>query len=108
MKHEKYKIAATAVAAAFAVACFLSEIIPNKPYCTNKSSEKTDAESEFYRVAEFNGKIAVFTGQNSEPVYVFGSPYVRDLPEYDRLLLKDGITASSNRELLKILEDYDN
>ena len=50
----------------------------------------------------------MFVDLNAEPIHTLDSPYVRDLPEYDRKLLETGIIAHSNAELLKILEDYDN
>ncbi len=67
-----------------------------------------NAESYLYRVTEYNGKIAVFSQNAKTPLYILDSPYVRDLPEHDRELLRLGIIAESNTRLLEILEDYDN
>ncbi len=60
-----------------------------------------------YTVKEYNGKISVFENGSSEPLYSLDSPFVRDLPDYDRELLTKGIKAGSDEELLRILEDYD-
>ena len=70
----------------------------------NTSAVKTDR----FTVKEHNGKIAVFESDNANPLYVLDSPFIRDLPPADQELLKTGIKADTEEELLKILEDYDN
>lgn len=79
---------------------------PTEVTTTPKSNVSTTQTR--YIVAEYQGKIAVFNEDNTTPIHVFESPYVRDLPKYDRELLTKGIVVESNTELLKILEDYDN
>ncbi len=108
MKTNKLIITVAALTAVSAIALLSTKSLQNSNNAPSENQAKTAAESELYRVAEHNGRIAVFSGHDTQPLYILSSPYFRDLPEYDRLLLKDGITASSNRELLKILEDYDN
>ncbi len=71
------------------------------------SEQDAAVTPEKYTVKQVDGKISVFKGDDKEPLYTLDSPYVRDLPEYDRMVLEQGITADSKEELLKILEDYD-
>lgn len=61
--------------------------------------------SDYYTVAEYQGKIAVFKNADTIPLEVYDS-YVSYLPEHDRQLLKEGIRADSPGELQKIIEDY--
>ena len=65
-------------------------------------------ESEIYRVKAHENRIAVFIDGENSPLYTLDTPLLTDLPEYDRELLQNGLTAKSKTELLKILEDYDN
>ncbi len=52
-----------------------------------------------------NGCLALFDTTAQEPVQVL--PYSEALyPEADRLLLRQGLAASSPAQLAKILEDY--
>ena len=60
-----------------------------------------------YTVKEYKGKIGVFTCGNNSPDRILDGVLVRDLPTYDRELLKDGIDAKDEAELNSILEDYD-
>lgn len=73
-----------------------------------KSKSKASIPAVEYTVKEYNGKIAVFESDNTEPLIVLDDPYIRDLPEKDRELLANGIVARNKAELNKILEDYDN
>lgn len=65
------------------------------------------AEVSGYTVKEFDGKIAIFENGTSELLRVLEAPFVRDLPSFDRQLLKEGIVVQNENELIKILEDYD-
>lgn len=61
--------------------------------------------NDYYTVTEYQGKIAVFKNTDTIPLEVYDT-YIEYLPEHDRLLLKDGIRATSLGELQKIIEDY--
>ena len=78
-----------------------------KPKTPANPDNQIQGQNDHYIVKESNGKIGVFHSDGSVPLYLLDSPYVRDLPEYDRKLLQQGIIAQSNAELLEILEDYD-
>lgn len=70
------------------------------------SSDYTPTKAALYTVCEHDGKIAVFEGESNEPIEITDI-YVSGLPLKDRQLLKQGITANTNSELCRILEDYD-
>ena len=58
-----------------------------------------------YLVKEYEGKIAVFEENAASPFRVT-SVALRDLPENDKILLKEGIKVTSLEELNDLLEDY--
>lgn len=66
---------------------------------------ETSAQSARYRVAVYNGYVAVFAGEASEPFRVLETP-LSALPEGDRKLLEAGISVDSDAELQRLLEDY--
>lgn len=61
--------------------------------------------NDYYTVAEYQGKIAVFKNTDTIPLDVYDT-YVSEFPEHDRQLLKEGIRADNPGELQKIIEDY--
>ncbi len=81
-----------------------TEVSPKTPASPDN---QINSQNEYYIVKESDGKIGVFYSDSTAPLYLLDGPYVRDLPEYDRKLLQQGIIAQNNAELLKILEDYD-
>lgn len=80
----------------------------NPAHGTFEEQRRAITAASGYTVKEYEGKIAVFRENGELPLYVLDSPYIRDLPQYDRELLKIGVKADNNTELLEILEDYDN
>ena len=84
------------------------DTVYNKKSQNSESKYEISAESKSYRVKAHQNRIAVFIDGESSPLYTLDTPLLSDLPEYDRELLQNGITAKSETELLKILEDYDN
>ncbi len=58
-----------------------------------------------YMLREYQGRLAVFTGENKEPDMVF-DVYIHYLPEADRELLKQGIAVENYEQLTKLIEDY--
>ena len=69
-------------------------------------SDNAPTKAALYTVGEHDGKIAVFEGQNDEPIEITDI-YISELPLKDRMLIKQGITANTDSELCRILEDYD-
>ena len=76
-------------------------------YNSPETHPRQEPKVSGYTVKELNGKIAIFENGNEEPLRVLESPFVRDLPSFDRQLLKEGIIARDETELIAILEDYD-
>ncbi len=60
---------------------------------------------ENYTVSVYNGKIAVFRGQEAVP-FLTAETEVYLLPQEDIQLLRRGIPASSMSQVRSILEDY--
>lgn len=74
------------------------------------AATENNASSEnavLYIVKETEGKIAVFESGKSEPLYYLEEVVFKTLPEYDRQLLKSGIKVKTDKELQKVIEDYD-
>ena len=61
--------------------------------------------NDYYTMAEYKGKIAVFKNNDSVPMDVF-DVYVSTLPQHDRTLLENGIHIETSEELQKLIEDY--
>ena len=99
-----------------AVAIIISIVAVTVAYSTShktkssnpKQKPKATITTNTFTVKEYNGKIAVFENGSSEPIKTIESPYIRDLPENDQILLAQGITVNGEAELNKLLEDYDN
>lgn len=77
------------------------------------SINKIDKKNKIY--TKENNKFIIKTIKNNISVFKKGStkPFLsisrspKDLPEYDRQLLKNGININSLEELNKLLEDYE-
>ena len=103
------KIIKTIFSALVIISCYaltFSAITPKNNQ--SESPKKAETPPVFYIVKQHNDRIAVFINGKDEPLQILDSPFVRDLPEYDQLILSEGIMVKNNEELLKILEDYDN
>lgn len=93
---------------AFIMLCLFSAVYLTVDAVGTGNNDSSNNQSQIvYTVKEYEGKIAVFIGDNESPERILESPYIRDLPQYDRDLLKIGIPAYSEAELNTILEDYD-
>lgn len=62
-------------------------------------------KSDIYILREYNGKLAVFNGDDNAPSEIF-DVYVNSFGEVDRKALYKGITAYSEEELNRLIEDY--
>lgn len=65
----------------------------------------TTAPTYSMLLKEWNGQVALFSPDGSEPLTVY-EVNVQTLPEEERQSLADGITVSSEEELAAILENY--
>lgn len=89
----------------------LTSILSNsiKLVSSNKVSrikeETTVTEKISYTLREYNGKIALFTGENTKPDVIYDI-FTASLPEVDSNALKQGITVQTEKEAQKIIEEY--
>ncbi len=58
-----------------------------------------------YTIKDYNGKIAVFENNSTNPQNVYDS-YTSVLPESDQIRLREGIVVSNASDLQRIIEDY--
>ena len=77
----------------------------NESYAA-RNSENIQNSVPSYVVRAHEGRIAVFEGSGSAPLYTIDTPLSR-LPESDRLLLEEGIPAESIADAYRIIEDYE-
>ncbi len=62
-------------------------------------------ESYRYVLKEYEGKLAVFE-YGSETPYEITEIFIHNLPDYDIILLSEGINVTDNKQLESLLEDY--
>lgn len=91
-----------------------SEIDKIKKDVSNISLQYSDAKISFitdiqkeskYTLLEYDGKIGVYDSESLELVEIL-NVYVITLPDADKAMLKDGISANSVKELVSLIEDY--
>lgn len=74
-----------------------------------KESSFTESEettvAALYTITDYNGKIALFKRGYSMPVEIF-DVNTNSLPQSDRELILVGVTAYSDEEAQKLVEDY--
>lgn len=76
---------------------------PKKKSSFTESEETTVAA--LYTITDYNGKIASFKRGYSMPVEIF-DVNTNSLPQSDRELILVGVTAYSDEEAQKLVEDY--
>ena len=64
------------------------------------------ADTDYYVLREYNGKVALFYGNATEPEAVYDTSADSFYPA-DRALLEEGIILSSREELRRLIEDLD-
>lgn len=82
--------------------------LPERSSSSVQSSSKParqPSETVEYILKEYNGRLAVFTGENTVPDYEL-DVYTRHLPEYDRKQLEEGIPVQGYEQLTALIEDY--
>ena len=97
-------------AAIFAVLFIISAIklsYPAKTQENNEISSLSRKSEPMYVLKEHNGTVAVFTPNSATPERELPEIVLNSLPEYDKNLLKTGIKVYSDKELQRLIEDYD-
>ena len=82
---------------------FLSNINKKTENITKTENFKTPYN---YMVKEIAGKINIFKDGNEKPIKII-KKNISNLPEYDRIMLQNGIYVDDVFKLYKTLEDYD-
>lgn len=68
----------------------------------------TDSDVTDYVIKDYNGIVTVFYNvDNEEKLKEYTNTYTSSLPEDEQNLLKNGIKIKGNKNLLKILQDYE-
>lgn len=98
-------------AAIFAVLFIISAIRLSYPVKTQDnliiSSITATRTAPTYILKEHNGILAVFKPNSTTPIRELPDIALNTLPEYDRKLLNTGIKVYSDKELQRLIEDYD-
>ncbi|MDD3193588.1 MAG: hypothetical protein PHE47_07020 [Oscillospiraceae bacterium] len=68
------------------------------------AQEESYGECQYW-LRDYNGYLAVFTPGQEEPEMVF-QVFTRNLPQYDRQALQDGIGIRNYEELVARIEDF--
>ncbi len=71
----------------------------------NRDSELLPAEGEGYILGEKDGSVAIFSSADPDTALSITNIELAQLRQSDRSLLKAGIAANSEEELLQLLED---
>lgn len=67
--------------------------------------QTTEAVTPLYTFSQYQGKLALYQRGYAMPVEIY-DVYLDSLPEEDRLQITQGISADSDAEIQKIIEDY--
>ncbi len=101
-KHIKILLGVSAITVITAL-CIISAMIINTDRII---ADKNEPDIDFsFVLKEYNGFLAVFRGSSSVP-YIQLDTQVSFLNEYDRVLMKDGIKVSSEKDLRRAIEDF--
>ena len=68
-------------------------------------ADRETVPSARYTIGEWEGRLAVFEGNNPQPRQIF-EVYVDALPEELRRQIKEGVAARDDAQLSVLLEDY--
>ena len=83
--------------------CIISAMLMNTDRII---AEKNEPDIDFsFVLKEYNGFLAVFRGSSPVP-YIQLDTQISFLNEYDRVLMKDGIRVSSEKDLRRAIEDF--
>lgn len=65
---------------------------------------ETTSTSPLYTLSQYDGKLALFKRGYSMPVEIY-EVYLSSLPQDEQSKIKSGISAQTDEEILKIIED---
>lgn len=76
------------------------------PGASWKPPEQTAAQLSCYVLREYNGSVALFSDDGTEPIAQYSTP-IADVNPADAALLKEGIRLRGLTEVSRLLEDLD-
>lgn len=65
----------------------------------------SSSPAALYTVGEWNGQLAVYVREKTEPEQVY-DVYITTLPEEEQRRLQQGVPVEDEETLLRLLEDY--
>lgn len=74
-------------------------------YLHDLPKQTDQSVSSVFTISEYDGKIAVFSSENEQPLEVFERK-IKDLPADDQKRLQEGITVLDKSQLQELIEDY--
>ena len=105
MKNALLKCIVASVAALTLIGA-VTAVILKAPKKGNKITENAETTlAALYTITDYNGKIALFKRGYSIPVEIF-DVNTSSLPQSDRELIIMGVTAYSDEEAQRLVEDY--
>ncbi|MGN0653784.1 MAG: BofC C-terminal domain-containing protein [Oscillospiraceae bacterium] len=105
INREKMTLICLASCAILSLSVMTVTIAANNKKPEAKTISAETYRSEIYILREYNGKLAVFNGDDDVPSEIF-DVYINSFGEVDRNALYKGITAYSEEELSRLIEDY--
>lgn len=88
----------------FIVICTMGQSVHRRKVAAKISSVSDSIHTSVRTVREYNGRIGVFAGKNSEPYRIIDYD-ISLLSDIDREALKKGVELSSEYELNRFIED---
>ena len=71
-----------------------------------EAAGQTEAQLSCYVLREYNGSVALFSDDGTEPIAQYSTP-IADVNPADAALLKEGIRLRGLTEVSRLLEDLD-
>lgn len=91
--------------ALFTIFCTILIVVTIYNVIPAKNSGSSSSHNEtVYILTDYNGKVAVFTPESTQPITVYDI-YTHLLPENDIEILRKGIRITSEQQLQSCLED---
>ena len=94
-----------AVVGALIILVLIFGFVSCNPNIKNASYHEEKPSEPLYILGEYDGKVALYKRDFAMPVEIY-DVYLSSLPESERQLLKEGITAQSDEQAQKLIEDY--
>lgn len=99
-----FTFAASITISGFVVICTLGQSLHRQKVQAKSERIVQELEQIDFVVREYNGKLGVFRGESKSPYKIIDFN-VTLMSDYDRELLKEGITLKTEQELDTFIED---